>query len=171
MTYRDTIDYLFESDEMRCMFYRLGVEWGIGLDIDGTGGGFITTLCWYFNWRLMVGGTHTLAHAMEMAAVREGMEFFESSEVVKVLLEGKKAVGVQLKDGTKVSAKIVASNADIKGLMLRMVGEENLSDLWVKRVKDFEIGPSCVLGSTAMALHEAPDFKSARWNPDINKCF
>ena len=171
MTYKDTIDYLFESDELRCMFYRLGVEWGIGLDIDGTGAGFLSSLAFFFNWRLMVGGTHTLAHAMEMAGVREGMEFFESNEVVKVLLEGKKAVGVQLKDGTKVKSKIVASNADIKGLMLKMVGEENLSPLWAKRVKSFEHGPSFVLGSTAMALHEAPDYKSARWNPDINKTF
>ncbi len=171
MTSKDIIDYLFESDEMRAMFYRLGVEWGIGLDIDGNGAGFIASLGVYFNWQLMVGGTHTLAHAIEMAGVQEGMEFFESSEVVKVLLESKKAVGVQLKDGTKVKAKLVASNAEIKGTMLRMVGEENLSPLWVKRVKDFETGPSFVLGSTAMALHEAPDFKSARWNPDINKTF
>jgi phytoene dehydrogenase-like protein len=52
-----------------------------------------------------------------------------------------------------------------------MVGEDNLSPLWVKRVKEFENGPSFVLGSTAMALHEAPDFKSAKWNPDINKTF
>jgi phytoene dehydrogenase-like protein len=55
--------------------------------------------------------------------------------------------------------------------MLTMVGEENLSPLWVKRVKDFKVGPSCVLASTALALHEAPDFKSARHNPDINKTF
>jgi phytoene dehydrogenase-like protein len=171
MTYKDIIDYLFESDEMRSMFYRLGVEWGPGLDIDGVGSSFIVTLAIYFNWQLMVGGTHTLAHAMEMAAVREGMEFFESNEVVKVLLEGRKAVGVQLKDGTKVKTKLVASNAEIKGTLLRMVGEENLSPLWVKRVKDFEVGPTGVLGSTAMALHEAPNFKSSRWNPDINKCF
>jgi phytoene dehydrogenase-like protein len=172
MTWKDTIDYLFESDEMRCMFYRIAVEWGIGLDLDGTGGLWLTNFALLFNWRLMVGGTHTLAHAMEMAGVRHGMEFFESSEVVKVLLDGKKAVGVQLLDGTKVRArKLVASNCDIKGTMLKMVGEDNLSPLWAKRVKDYEIGPTCVLGSTAMALHEAPVYKSAKWNPDINKCF
>jgi phytoene dehydrogenase-like protein len=171
MTYKDTIDYLFESDEMRCMFYRLGIEWGPGLEYDGQGAIFLLFLAVFFNWQLMVGGTHTLAHAMEMAGVREGMEFFESNEGVKVLLDGKKAVGVQLKDGTQVKAKLVASNAEIKGTLLRMVGEENLSPLWAKRVKAFETGPSWVLGSTAMALHEAPDFKSAKWNPDINKAF
>ena len=47
----------------------------------------------------------------------------------------------------------------------------DLSPLWTKRTKDFRYGPSCVLASTGMALHEAPDFKSARHNPDINKTF
>ncbi|MFO7965161.1 MAG: NAD(P)/FAD-dependent oxidoreductase [Desulfobacterales bacterium] len=171
MTNKEVIDYLYESDEMRTMFYRLAVEWGVGLDLKGTGGGTIFGLVIFFNWQLMVGGTHTLAHAIEMAGVKEGMEFFESCEVVNVLLDGKKAVGVRLKDGTEVKAKLVASNADIKSTMLDIVGEENLSSTWTKPLQQFKHGPSFVLGSTAMALHEAPDFKSARWNPDINMSF
>jgi len=168
----DVYNYLFESDELKTLLNRMAVEWCAPLEREGSGISALGIFAIYFNWRLMVGGTHTLAHAMEMAGVREGMEFFESSEVVKVLLEGKKAVGVQLKDGTEVRAKkLVASNADIKGTMLRMVGEENLSPLWAKRVKDFQIGPSSVLASTGLALHEAPDYKSAKWNPDINKTF
>ena len=31
--------------------------------------------------------------------------------------------------------------------------------------------PALALASTALALHEAPDYKSAKWNPDINKTF
>ena len=170
MTKKEAIDYLYESDEIRTMWYRLTIEWGTAMDVKGTGWALLF-LAIMFNWRLMVGGTHTLAHAIEMAGVNEGMEFFESSEVVKVLLDGKKAVGVQLKDGTKIYSKIVASNADAKSLMLDMVGEENLSPTWVKPLKLLKHGPSFVLGSTGMALHEAPDFKSARWNPDINKTF
>ena len=172
MSFKGVIDYLFESDELRALMYRLAVEWGPGIEVGGLGGTFFELLTIYFNWQLMVGGTHTLAHAMEMAGVNEGMEFFESNEVVKVLLDGKKAVGVELKDGTKVMArKLVASNADMKATMLKMVGEENLSPHWAKKVKDFEIGPMWVLASTALALHEAPSYKSAKWNPDINKTF
>jgi phytoene dehydrogenase-like protein len=172
MTPSDVFDYLFESDELKALLNRMSVEWCIPIEVNGFGFQALSVMNIYQNWKLMVGGTHTLAHAMEMAGVERGMEFFESSEIVKVLLEGKKAVGVQLKNGTEVRArKLVASNADIKATMLKMVGEDNLSPLWVKRTKDFQIGPSSVLGSTAMALHEAPDYKSAKWNPDINKTF
>ena len=168
----DVYDYLFETDELKALLNRMAVEWVCPLEREGAGMSALTIFNIYFNWRLMVGGTHTLAHAMEMAGVNEGMEMFESSEVVKVLLDGKKAVGIQLKDGTEVMArKIVASNADLKATLLKMVGEENLSPLWRKRAKDFQIGPSSVLASTALALHEAPNYKSAKWNPDINKTF
>ena len=172
MAVPDVYDYLFETDELKTLLNRMAVEWVAPLEREGSGLSAIGIFNIYLNWRLMVGGTHTLAHGMEMAGVREGMELFESSEVVKILLEGKKAVGVQLKDGTEVRArKLVASNVDLKATLLKMVGEENLSPLWAKRAKDFQIGPSSVLASTALALHEAPDYKSARWNPDINKTF
>ena len=171
-TPRDVYDYLFESPEFRTLMYRMSVEWGIPLEQMGLGTAFIATMSLYLNWRLMVGGTHVLAHALAMAGIKEGMDVFESSEVVKILTKDGKATGVQLKDGTEVKAnKLVASNADLKATLLKMVGEDNLSDLWVKRAKDFKIGPSCVLASTAMALHEAPNFKSAKHNPDINQTF
>ncbi len=170
---RTIIDSLFETPELRTLMYRKSVEWGIPVEMEGVGLSGISSCFWLGeNWRLMIGGTHTLAHAMVMAAVREGMDFYERSEVVKILLEDKRAVGVQLKDGTKVRArKLVASNADLKATLLRMVGEENLSPLWAKRAREFRIGPSCVLASTALALRESPRFKSARYNPDINRTF
>ncbi len=171
-TSRSVIDSMFESPEMRALLYRMSVEWGIPLEVMGLGAAVITTFGIYLNWRLMIGGTHTLAHAMVMAGVREGMDFYESSEVVKILLKDGKASGVRLKDGTEIEARqLVASNADLKATLLNMVGEDNLSPLWAKRAKDFKIGPSCVLASTGLALHEAPDYKSARHDPAINKTF
>ncbi len=170
---RSLIDSLFETPELRALLYRMSVEWGTPVEMMNMGA--IALMALFFislNWRLCVGGTHTLAHAMVMAGVKEGMHFYESSEVRKILLENGRAVGVRLADGTEVEArKLVASNADLKQTMLQLVGEENLSPLWVKRVKDFKIGPSCVLASTGLALHEAPAYKSARHNPDINKTF
>ena len=170
---RTLIDNLFETPELRALLYRMSVEWGMPVEMMGLGAGAIFSLFYIsVNWRLMVGGTHNLAHAMVMAGVREGMDFYESSEVVKILIEDGRAAGVRLADGTEIRAgKFVASNADLEQTLLGMVGEEHLSPLWVKRVKDFQCGPSCVLASTGLALHEAPVYKSARHNPDLNKTF
>ena len=170
---RTLIDSLFETPELRALLYRMSVEWAQPLEMVGMGS--IVLMALFFislNWRLSIGGTHMLAHAMVMAGIKEGMHFYESSEVKKILLKNGRAIGVRLADGTEVKArKLVASNADLKQTMLGMVGEENLSPLWVKRVKDFKVGPSCVLACTGLALHEAPVYKSARHNPDINKTF
>lgn len=169
---RAIVDYLYESPEFKTMMYRILQEFGPELEMEGLGAMILGNFWISLNWRMMVGGTHTLAHALEMACVREGMDFYENCEVVKVLLDNGRASGIQLKDGTQIKArKLVASNADIKATMLDMVGEENLSETWVKRIKNYRVGYSNVLASTALALHEAPDYKSAKYNPDMNKAF
>lgn len=170
---KDLIDYLFETPELRTLLYKSIEDWGTPLELTGMGPMAVMSLFFIeTNSRLGIGGTHTLTHAMIMAAVQAGVIFFESSGVTKIIVEKGAAVGVRLFDGTEVRArKLIASNADLKQTLLGMVGEEHLSPLWVKRTKAFKYGRSCVLGSTHMALHEAPNYKSARWDPEINKCF
>jgi len=59
-----------------------------------------------------------------MAGVREGMDFYESSEVKSILVKSGRAVGVRLADGTEIRARrFVASNADLQQTLLHMVGE------------------------------------------------
>ncbi len=170
---KDLIDYLFETPELRTLLYKGIEDWGTPLEHANMGAGGLSSLFFIeANSRIMIGGTHSLAHAMVMACVREGAEFHERGDVRKILVENGKAVGIKLADGTEVRArKLVASNADIKQTLLGMVGEENLSPQWVKRTKAFKYGRSCCLGSVHMALHEAPNYKSARHNPDINNTF
>ena len=170
---RDLIDSLFETPELRALLYRMSVEWSTPLEMMHMGAVGIMALFFIsLNWRLAVGGTHSLAHAMVMAGVREGMDFYENAEVERILVKNGRAAGIRLKDGTEVGAeKLVASNADLRQTLLGMVGEEHLSPLWVKRTREFKCGPSSVLASTGLALHEAPLYKSARHNPDINRTF
>ncbi|MCZ7630963.1 MAG: NAD(P)/FAD-dependent oxidoreductase [Microthrixaceae bacterium] len=166
------IDELFETPELRALMYRVSVEWGLPLDTDGTGTDFLTFLMWTTaNWKLVYGGTHSLAKAMTQACYREGVDLIENSLVERVIVEDGRAVGVVAR-GTEYRAnKLVASNADVRQTLLGLVGEEHLSDLWVKRAKAFRYGPSHVLGTPMFCLYEAPDYSSARWDPEINRCF
>ncbi len=170
---RDLIDRLFETPELRALLYKMAPEWGCPLDLAGMGTMAVVSLMFLtLNSRLCIGGTHTLAHAMVMAAVREGVHFHEASEIKRVLIKDGTAVGVRLADGTEVKAlKLVASNADTRQTLLDMVGEENLSPLWIKRAREFKYGPSCVVGLSHMAVHETPHYKSARHDPDLNRAF
>lgn len=166
------IDELFETDELRALLYRATVEWGFPLDQTGTGAAFLTFVMWTMgNWKLAIGGTHTLAKAMTQACYREGVDLIENTMVERVIVEDGRAVGVEVRGGTIRADKVVASNADLKQTLLGMVGEEHLSPLWVKRAKAFRYGPSHVLGTPMFCLHEAPAYSSARWDPEIDRCF
>ena len=170
---KDLVDYLFETPGLRTLMYKGLEDWGTPLELKGFGAfGVLSLLFWHQLFAHHGRGTHTLAHAMVMACVREGVEFHERGVVRQILVENGKAVGVQLSDGTEVKArKLVASNADLKQTLLGLVGEENASAHWAERTKAFKYGRSCVLGSVHMALNEAPDYKSAKHDPDINETF
>lgn len=166
------IDEVFESSEMRATLYRQCVEWGANLHA-GDGFGFVMSVIWLCgNHYLSVGGTHTLAHAIASAALNAGADLRYNSPVVEILTSGTRATGVRLKDGRTIEArKLIASNADPRTTFSDLVGASKLSEFRRERLANWRFGPEHVLGTPSFALRHAPDYKSARHNPDINRCF
>jgi len=164
------IDELFESPEMRTLLYRVSVEFGVGIDTGGMAGMMLTALPWMIGcWRIAKGGTHTLAKAMSQACYAHGVDLIENTEVEKIIIEDGRAVGVVARGRELRATKCVVTNADPKQTLIDHVGEEHLPDNWVRRAKNFRFGPSHVLATPMYCLYDAPDYKSARWDPDINK--
>ena len=166
------IDEMFETPELRALMYRVSVEWGLPIDTAVTGTDFLTFLMWTTaNWKLVMGGTHGLAKAMTQACYREGVDLIENAHVDRILVQDGRAVGVVARGVEYRAEKLVASNADVHQTLIGLVGEEHLSPLWAKRAKDFRFGPSHVLATPMFCLYEAPAYRSARWDPEIDKCF
>ncbi len=169
---KNVIDELFECPELRALMYRTTVEWGYPVDTAGMGAGFLTFVMWTMgNWKLALGGTHTLAKAMTQACYREGVDLIENTAVESVLVEDGRAVGVSTRSGDIRAEVCVASNADLQQTMLDLVGRDHLSDLWRKRSEAFRYGPSHVLGTPMFCLIDAPRYLSARHDPEIDRCF
>jgi phytoene dehydrogenase-like protein len=171
---RDCIDELFEAPEVRMILYRIAIEFcGPPLDWPGQGWAFVFS-CLFMPgcWRMMVGGTHRLNGAMVTACLKEGVTMRESSRVKRILLDDGKATGVELIDGKRIMARqAVVSAIGVKDTFLDLVGEDNLSDYYKRRTHNYKDGPDQVLGSVAMALHEAPHYKSAQHDPGIDKAW
>ena len=166
------IDELYESDEMRTLLYRTSVEFGVPLDQAGAGGHILTSIPWQIGrWRMALGGTHTLAKAMTQACYKEGVELIENTMVDKIIVEDGRAVGVVTRRGEFRANKLIACNADVRQVLVDMVGPEHLDPLIYKRAKNYRYGPSGVLATPALCLYDAPAYKSAKWNPEIDKCF
>jgi phytoene dehydrogenase-like protein len=74
-----------------------------------------------------VGGGAALPRAFLRALRRAGGRIQVRTEVAKILVEGGRAIGVRLADGTEIRAAAVISNADPQITLGRLVGREHLS--------------------------------------------
>jgi all-trans-retinol 13,14-reductase len=81
-----------------------------------------------------MGGGGGIIKAMTNGVKRNGGEIRVKQNVSKILVENKKAVGVQLADGTQIKAKIIVSNADPSITYLDLIGKENLSKSLLKKL-------------------------------------
>jgi phytoene dehydrogenase-like protein len=117
------------------------------------------------------GGTHQVAHAAHKILVREGAKFFLGVEVEKVLIENGEARGIRLTDGTEVKAnKLVVSTLNPQQLIFDLIGRENVEEKLARRIELLETSFGCLMWYT-FALHEAPKYEAAAFNPDINDTF
>ncbi len=125
---------LFESPKMQT-FYLRAMQTSNGLmPTDAPG------LYWHIHVlglvlsvepaAIVVGGTHSITHALLRAFEQEGGEFFVLNEVEKVLVENDKAKGVRLKNGSEIRADIVVSDLSVE-MTLDMLGANYVpGDLW-----------------------------------------
>ncbi|HEY0091619.1 MAG TPA: NAD(P)/FAD-dependent oxidoreductase, partial [Flavobacterium sp.] len=82
-----------------------------------------------------MGGGGGIVKAMTNGIKRNGGEVRVKQDVTKILIENKKAVGVELADGTKIFAKNILSNADPAITYLNLVGKEHLSPGLLKKLE------------------------------------
>jgi len=79
------------------------------------------------------GGGGAIPRAYLRALRRAGGEIRVKTEVDRILVEGRRAIGVRLADGTEIRARHVISNADPQVTLGKLVGPEHLS--WGARRK------------------------------------
>lgn len=162
---------IFESPELRTLFMR-AVPTSSGCLPDDVIGlyGFIHTIALVLSWEsasIVLGGTHTITHALQRAFSDMGGQFFVHHEVDKVLVENGKAVGVRLVNGSEIKAnKLVVSDLGVPQTMLRMLGEEHLTAKQTHRVKNIDYDRSQIWWGN-VAIHELPQYTAKAYNPDV----
>ena len=112
-----------------------------------------------------------MSPGLEPAWVLHTRPYRDTSLLLELLTLHRGRIGVVARGVEYRAEKLVASNADVHQTLIGLVGEEHLSPLWAKRAKDFRYGPSHVLATPMFCLYEAPAYRSARWDPEIDKCF
>lgn len=171
MTPRAIVEELYESEEVRTLFLYASCMWGLDYDLEGLG--FLVPL--YMNrasnYRLVVGGTHHLAHLLSKLIYKNGGMIIGPKPVTRIVLDGGRAKGVETEDGSYYEAKkFIVSSLNPEQTFSQLVGEENLESDFVTRVKDWK-WEKMSLFHVHLALNTAPQFKGAERNPDLAKTF
>jgi phytoene dehydrogenase-like protein len=139
-----------------------------GMPTEAAGGPSLFILPFFLIYvALLQGGTHSAAHACARILLENGGRFFTKSKVDRILVENGMAKGIRLADGTEVAAKLVVSGVDPYQLCFDLIGPSYLNPVVMKKIANLERSLSCITWYT-WALHEAPDYKAADYNPDIN---
>jgi beta-carotene ketolase (CrtO type) len=116
------------------------------------------------------GGTHQIAHAAHQVLVQSGVKFFTHAEVAKAIIEDGTAKGIRLTDGTVIGARKVVVSAGLSAsqLCFDLIGRDIVGEKIARRVDNLSTSNIGNLMWYSFALNEAPKYKAAEFNPDIN---
>jgi len=163
------VDELFENERVRTLMLYLACHWGLEHDVEGIGYLVPLMLNRPVNTRLCLGGSHRLSNALARVIQEPGGGHLRGSiRIKRIIVEDGAAKGVELEDGTVYEAeKAVVSSIDPHQTFLKLVGEENLPQHFVDRIKDWN-WEKWSLFSVHLALEEAPKFAATNGDHDIN---
>jgi phytoene dehydrogenase-like protein len=88
--------------------------------------------------RRVKGGMGVLSEALARSIADKGGEVRTRTPVRRILVDGGRALGVELRDGTRLTARAVVSNLDKPATLFGLVGREHLDDATVRRVEAIE---------------------------------
>ena len=169
-TPKDIVNGIFDETHVRSFMLYVACKWGLDYDLEGLGYLVPLMINRAVNYRLSVGGTHRLSHVMSKFVYDNGGMILGSQIIKRIIVRNGQAKGVELEDGTVYEADFVASTLDPYQTFLQYVGEDNLEKDFIRRTKQWKWEAMSLLG-VHTALTEAPDFKAAEKNPDVNKAF
>ncbi|MFW6113633.1 MAG: phytoene desaturase family protein, partial [Actinomycetota bacterium] len=104
------------------------------------------------------GGMIGIPEGMMRAGREHGLELRTGQKVEKILVEGRKARGVRLEDGTEITSDLVVSNVNAKVAYLKMVGPENLPRWAVKAIDSYRHSMPCPM--IYVGLDARPDLEA-----------
>jgi phytoene dehydrogenase-like protein len=110
------------------------------------------------SWGFSRGGTGAISLAIAAAAQEAGVEIVTEAAIERIKVKDGRAVGVVMKGGSEVSAKVVASSVDPHRTFLKMIEPGVLDEQFLGEVRRYKLRGSS--GKVNLALDALPDFTS-----------
>jgi phytoene dehydrogenase-like protein len=171
MTINDFLNKHFENEKIKAMLAFHAAVCGYYTDVVGLAVSFPFMLGKIDNWKICIGGSHRLAHALWRQMRRAGVTLLPAAPVREILVEDGRAAGVRLEDGTAFYAdKVVASSVDLGQTFHKMLPAGTVPKSTQEDVDRYEYQDGSLF-TVHMALHKVPTYKAAAFDPDINRAW
>ena len=123
-----------------------------------------------------MGGAFTIPRAFVRALKRSGGQIRLQSRVERILMDGRKVLGVELDSGEEIRAGVVISNADPEVTFGKLIGRENLSAKLNRKLDGLTYSTSCLslFFATDMNLRAAGLDSGNMWyydHADVDKIY
>jgi phytoene dehydrogenase-like protein len=160
----DVLDSWFESDPIKAV---LGFDAVIGnlASLYAAGSAYVLLHHAFGEvngksgvWGYAIGGMGAITQAMASAAVEHGVRIDLCSEVREVLVEGDRATGIVLKDGTAVRARAVIANVNPQYLFQTLVPRDAAPHAVAARMTAWKAGSGTFRMN--VALSKLPNFSA-----------
>jgi len=166
---REIVFDVFENETVRTLMLYASCHWGVEYNAIGIGYMALIYLNRITNYRLCIGGSHMIGQALNKIIHEYNGAVINNCRVKRIIVENKKAKGVELADGTIINAsKAVISSVDTHQTFLKFVGKDELEEDFGEKIEVWQ-WEKWSLFETHMALEEPPVFAVANKDPSINK--
>ncbi len=158
---RSWCDERFVSGEVKALVGAWAMH--VGAAPDEAGSGFAA---WLFSMviqrygnNVVKGGMGNLTGALASVLAAHGGEVRTGSEVVRIAVEGGRAVGIELADGDHVDGfGLIAASSHPRPLVLDLLGERSVGERIAQRMRNYELGQSVMV--IYLALDSPVDFRA-----------
>lgn len=165
----EAVDRNFESDQVRVLFksflHAISIE-----NVPGTGSFFPRLLSRIARLGVPVGGAGNVATALRAVIEEHGGTVVTGAHVERILVDDGRATGVRLATGDVLSARRFVASAVDAPQTVRLAGPENFGAEIAAKVEGYKwAGHSLV--TLHLALDEAPRYRAAEFEPDVDRAF
>lgn len=172
MTLRQLACDFFESTELRILFMRAATT-STGCYPDDVPGlqGLLHVLPLALSFEpaaIAVGGSQAITDALMSAGRKLGAHYVSSAEVDSVVVEGGRAVAVQLADGSRIEAELVVSGLGLPQTVLRLLRDMPVDDDFKRRLRNIVYDRGQLLWAN-IAIAEPPAYSAEGENPGVGE--
>lgn len=138
-THREFLDEFIQSKRLKFILSAIATSFG-GMSANMISALYISNVMMtFFNegGYLPIGGMYRLPDAVSKAFCCLGGSLITGERVNEIIFDSGVVRGIELSDGTIISTTCVVSNADAHQTFFSLIGEENLPDSYLEKLKAF----------------------------------